>query len=354
MAALAGAGSGLWVGAARGQSTDADRFRALARPALAVRDPEKSVLLAATHAGPRIVAVGERGVIVLSDDGAKTWRQARQVPVSTSLTCVRFADAHNGMAVGHGAVILRTYDSGDTWELASDGRKLAATAQLAADARAVAGDARATQLQKEAALLVHDGPDKPLLDLHYLDGKRAVATGAYNLFFETNDGGATWQSLLERLDNPKGFHLYAIRIQGDTWFIAGEQGLILRSTDGGKTFSTLPSPYEGSWFTLEVTAGNEWVVAGLRGNAFHSTDAGGTWNKIEGLPPTSILSATQAPNDAVLLANQAGELFTTRAGVTKALSVPPLPPLSQALYLPSGEILTVGMGGAILVGPKPS
>ena len=51
---------------------------ALQRPALAVREPGRAVLLAAAQAGERIVAVGERGVIALSDD-----RGARILTVTT-------------------------------------------------------------------------------------------------------------------------------------------------------------------------------------------------------------------------------------------------------------------------------
>ena len=45
----------------------------LDRPALLCRKPEKAVLLDIASAGTRLVAVGERGIIVLSDDAGQTW-----------------------------------------------------------------------------------------------------------------------------------------------------------------------------------------------------------------------------------------------------------------------------------------
>src|SRR5258706_1771055 len=80
---------------------------ALQRPALSVSQPQRAVLLAAAPAGARVVAVGERGVIALSDDGGATWRQAA-CSVTVTLTMVRFADDRHGVVVGHGGTVLTT------------------------------------------------------------------------------------------------------------------------------------------------------------------------------------------------------------------------------------------------------
>ena len=75
-----------------------------------------------TRAGDRLVAVGQRGHVVVSSDGGATWKQA-QVPVSSDLVAVYFVDAKQGWAVGHDGVILHTADGGEYWELQLDGRK---------------------------------------------------------------------------------------------------------------------------------------------------------------------------------------------------------------------------------------
>ncbi|WP_460940053.1 WD40/YVTN/BNR-like repeat-containing protein, partial [Pandoraea terrae] len=87
-----------------------------AKPAHTWAAPTHMMLLDATRAGSRIVAVGEHGVILLSDDDGRTWRQARQVPVSATLSAVTFTDPKHGWVVGQWGVILATGDGGETWE----------------------------------------------------------------------------------------------------------------------------------------------------------------------------------------------------------------------------------------------
>ncbi|WP_430515935.1 WD40/YVTN/BNR-like repeat-containing protein, partial [Pseudomonas fluorescens] len=68
------------------------RVALLDQAALQSAKAAHSVLLAVTRAGERLVAVGERGIVLLSDDSGVSWRQAK-VPVSVSLTAVQFVDA---------------------------------------------------------------------------------------------------------------------------------------------------------------------------------------------------------------------------------------------------------------------
>lgn len=315
---------------------------ALERPALAVRAPERAVLLAVAAAGPRLVAVGERGIVALSDDQGQHWRQARKVPTSVSLTALRFVDALQGWAVGHAGVILHTADGGETWTLQADGRSLA---QVALNAAARTPDDALTRWARQ---LVDDGADKPLLDLHFYDAHRGIVAGAYGLFFETTDGGKTWGSAMDRIPNPKALHINAMRADGNALYLAGEQGLLLRSDDQGKTFQPLPSPYPGTWFTLAVPRPGTVLAAGLRGNAFISGDHGGTWSRLDGAAQASYVGAAVLPRDEVILANQAGQLLSTRAGAAlKVLPMPPLPPVSAILALNDGGLLAVGFTGAM-------
>src|SRR6185295_6805846 len=79
-----------------------------------------SLLLDLARAGSRLVAVGERGHVMLSDDEGATWRQAKSVPTRDMLTAVFFADGEYGWAVGHDETILNTVDGGRSEEHTSE------------------------------------------------------------------------------------------------------------------------------------------------------------------------------------------------------------------------------------------
>ncbi|MCE4556596.1 WD40/YVTN/BNR-like repeat-containing protein [Roseateles cellulosilyticus] len=327
---------------AASSGTAAPVVDALDRPAIAVRRPEAAVLSGAAMAGTRIVAVGERGIVTYSDDAAATWAQAAS-PVSVTLTAVRFADSRRGYAIGHGGVVLATRDAGASWQRVLDGRQVAAIAVKAAEA---SGD---EARMREAQRLVADGADKPLLDLLVLDSQRVIIVGAYGLALETEDGGQSWQPWMNRLDNPKGLHLYAIRSQGDTMLIAGEQGLALLSGDGGRSFRRLPLPYGGSFFTAELSGPNEILLSGLRGNVWQTTDGGASWRQLSVPVAASITASARTGDGRVLLASQAGLVLTAGQAAALPLSRKPLPPLNGLLPLGDRALLALSVQGAITV-----
>lgn len=312
------------------------------RAALLVNAPARTVLLAAARAGERIVAVGERGIIALSDDAGGQWRQV-PAPVSVSLTAVRFTDARHGVITGHGGIVLVTADGGLSWTRRLDGHQAARIALEAARATGDAGQIAA------AERLVADGADKPFFDVALFDARRFVVVGAYGLAFATEDGGQHWQAWMPRLDNPKALHLHAIRRSGDTLLIAGEQGLLLRSDDAGRGFRRLASPYRGSWFTAELASPSEVIVGGLRGNAWRSADGGLSWTQL--LVPTaaSITASALAGDGTLLLANQAGQVLRAQGSRLVPVNTRPLPPSSGLVEGPRTQWLAVGLAGVVRV-----
>lgn len=328
------------LAAARSTTTEA-----LARPALPSLRASQSVMLSAAHAGARIVAVGERGIILFSDDSGKQWQQA-QVPASVTLTSVRFSDARRGVAVGHAGLVLTTSDGGQHWQRVLDGKRIAA---LALESARASGDARAIQ---DAERLVADGPDKPLLDVCLLGDDRILVVGAYGLAFGSEDGGRTWTSWMTRLDNPQGLHLNAVRQHGSTIVIAGERGIGLLSRDAGRTFERLRLPYQGSFFTVELTD-HAILLAGLRGNVWASGDHGQSWRKVANPVPVSITGSAIRANGTPVFANQAGVLLAMQGATLTPIPANPLPPLTGLLELNNGDLLALTIQGFMPVPVKP-
>jgi photosystem II stability/assembly factor-like uncharacterized protein len=325
----------------------------LHRPAMLSKLAEKSVLLAVTSAGKRLVAVGEHGVIVLSDDDGSSWYQAT-VPVSVTLTAVRFVTPESGWALGHSGIVLHSDDGGRTWVKQLDGKQAAQLALQAVQAREKASTASPEELKRSltaAELLVSDGPDKPFLDLYFENEQKGFIVGAYNLIFYTEDGGKTWQPWLDHVENPRGMHLYGIRPEGNDIFLAGEQGTILRSENGGERFTALPSPYDGSFFGLLSLKDGGLLVFGLRGHVFRSVDHGTTWEAIHTGISSCITAATRLHDGTILLTTGTGDVLASNdKGITfKHLPIDEPFPFAGLAETENGNLVLVGMRGVKLV-----
>jgi photosystem II stability/assembly factor-like uncharacterized protein len=285
---------------------------ALSAPALQSARALGAAMLAVAHAGPRLVAVGERGTVLLSDDHGKTWRQAL-VPVQAALTTVRFVDDRRGWAAGHLGVILKTDDGGETWVKQLDG------VQAAKAVSAAAGEAADERVKR----FVEEGPDKPFFDLDFVDARHGFAVGAFNLAFATSDGGNSWTPMLGRLPNPKSLHLYGVRAVGSQVYIAGEQGLLLASHDGGASFAALPTAYKGSYFGLLAARSGTLIAYGLRGNAWRSTDQGASWTKLDTGLQASINAGVELDRGELALLSQTGDLLLSRDEGRSFMKTPP-------------------------------
>lgn len=328
------------LSSAAGAAPVANPLQRAAPPAV---QPQGRVLLGLARAGERLVAVGERGLVLLSDDHGQTWRQAR-VPVAVTLTAASFPTPRAGWAIGHAGTVLHSADGGATWERQLDGNAVG---------RLLAVAAHTAQAPEQAALarqFIADGPDKPLLDVVFQDERNGIVAGAYGLILKTGDAGKTWTPLMGRVDNPKGLHVYAVRAHGDSLWLAGEQGLLAHSADGGQSFATVAAPYRGTWFTLAALADGGIVLGGLKGNIYRATGAGGAgdhFDRLDGYPPVSLSASLVLADGRLVFANQAGQLFIAGPRGEDARMVPqsspaPLAALAQAA---NGDVIVAGVRG---------
>jgi photosystem II stability/assembly factor-like uncharacterized protein len=217
----------------------------------------ESLLLDVARVGDRIIAVGERGHVVLSKNRGEDWYQAESVPTRATLTSVFFVNEREGWAVGHDAVVLHTTDAGENWELQ------------------------------------HAAPDDeaPLLSVWFEDETHGMAVGAFGLMVETRDGGGSWKRRSLSQSEEEDYHLNEIfhGPEGSV-FIAAEVGNVYRSRDKGVTFERLRLGYEGSfWSGLDLGDGS-LLVFGMRGHVFRSDDLGENWSEV----PTGSEQSLQA------------------------------------------------------------
>ena len=107
------------LGAARGEVYDV-----LDLPAVPSDQATQARLFGITRAGDRLVAVGQRGFILYSDDWGESWQQAN-VPVRSTLLTAFFINPQEGWVSGHDGVVLHSSDGGESWIKQLDGYQAA-------------------------------------------------------------------------------------------------------------------------------------------------------------------------------------------------------------------------------------
>ena len=280
------------------------------RPAELMPLTPKSLLLDVVKADGQFVAVGDRGGIIASPDGA-TWTQA-QVPVRAALTAVHFPDPQHGWAVGHDAAIVATQDGGKTWALQNFKPEL----------------------------------EKPFLDVLFIDASRGFAVGAYGLLYATADGGQTWTEPEAAAIREEELHFNSItRLGNGDLFIAGESGMLGVSSDG-ENWQRLSSPYESTLFGALPVGEKGALIFGLRGNVYITQDVrGGKWTQVQTDSVASMFGGTALPSGELAMVGLNGViLITDGQGQVRTLQTPAGTPLSAAIPL-DGQLLAVGESG---------
>jgi photosystem II stability/assembly factor-like uncharacterized protein len=271
---------------------------------------DRLLLLDAAEAGKRLVAVGERGRILVSDDRGGSWRYVPS-PTEATLTAVFFKDDQLGWAVGHDATILRSQDGGLTWEKVH-----------------------------EAA-----GENAPLLDVWFADSANGLAVGAYGLALRSADGGRTWARA--RLDEGDR-HLNAIAGADDgRVFVVGESGALFLSEDRGASWTRLDSPYGGSFFGALILPDGSPLIFGLRGKVFRGSAKGAPWQPVASGVEASLQAGRTTGQGEILLVGNDGIVLAGADGGT-AFSVERTPdrrPIASVLPGEGRELLLFGDGG---------
>lgn len=298
------------------------------QPAEAMPRTIESLILDLAITGTRRIAVGERGHVMLSDDG-RAWRQVADVPTRATLTAVA-ARGDDAWAVGHDGVIIRSRDGGQSWRLVNSNPYVAGTDDP------------------------HNGV--PLLDVLFLDANRGFAIGAYALMLRTDDGGDTWSKvalpkggvvaaamddalaaeegdivddaadaegddswLMDAdelsIDEEADPHLNAMaRLDDGTLFVVAERGAGYRSIDGGATWERRTLPYDGSMFGLLAFDSSHLLAFGLRGNALESFDGGLSWNEVETGTQLSLFGGTALARGGAVLVGANGVVVERASG----------------------------------------
>jgi len=236
-------------------------------------------------------AAGAEGILLNTTNGGQTW--ANQLPgpsvspgLNPTLNSVRFTDTLNGVSVGNGGYILTTADGGQDWmpqEHGYAGNGLAATGTDANNAKALLDDSVLLSTSDGGQHWTPAALPSAFTNMYFLNAMDgwAVQDNRPNVY-STTDGGVTWQ-----LHNtPSNLPLLAVQaidantivaVGGDINLVAGD--VIVRSTDGGNTWTLLTRPGKAQYFTSVdfVNSTTGWVAGSFPPDILMTTDGGVTW-----------------------------------------------------------------------------
>ncbi len=336
---LLAAGAALW---GAGRAVAREMPAELAQPALLTPAAAFGLFNSVATAGSRLVAVGERGRILLSDDAGHAWRQA-PAPVSANLVAARFATPRLGWVAGQMGVILKTQDAGESWRLVLDGFQAAelmlrdAEASPTPAAAAAADGTGQTQLAA-AQLLVSFGACNPMLCLLDLSPRHILAFGAFGLALESFDAGETWRGIGTRVQNAQGMHIYAALQTGGALVAAGEGGLLLHGAAAG-ALAAAPSPYQGSLFGLVSPAPGNILAFGLQGTVLQSADLGASWRSLPAVSPNAVLCGQALRDGRIVLGDASGNLLVSHNAGAGFKAIPGTLPVTAMAQAPDGALI---------------
>jgi photosystem II stability/assembly factor-like uncharacterized protein len=239
-------------------------------------DEDGDLRAIACKGATQAVAVGDGGVVLVTDDGGESWD--RSVVGDVALRAVALSAGPVGYIVGDG-VALRTVDDNRTWEHlelpAADWRAVATTA--AGTTALLAAGGEIWRVQDGAGARVHAG-DAAVAGLALTpDGGEAVAVGEDGLLLRSRDRGVLWTA--EPL--PTARDLHAVRIAGDASLViaVGEAGAVVRVGDDLAVAEHLDPAL--SLRALHLSHSGHGHAVGDHGVMLSTADLGRTWTPVD-------------------------------------------------------------------------
>jgi photosystem II stability/assembly factor-like uncharacterized protein len=260
----------------------------------------------------RAVIAGLHGRILVSHSRYNNLWSPRDSKTKEALTCLSFIDGKNGWAAGHGGVVIRTSDGGETWTVLREGSV----------------------------------DNQPLLDLQFVSINVGYACGAYDTILKTTDGGRTWQNLRTGLDiihNTLAFY------NENTGFLAGEFGTILKTVNGGFSWTKMnTNGFKGTFNGINIMPSGKIIAYGMKGKILMSYNGGLSWNDIKSGTIESLFRAAFSGKDVAIVGRQGVVLLSNDEGKSFSVKLEEdLTAFSGVCAYPGGGFLCVGEMGTI-------
>jgi photosystem II stability/assembly factor-like uncharacterized protein len=236
-----------------------------------------------------LYAVGEGGTILRSADG-ETWA-AQKSRATETLFGVHGSSSADVYAVGARGLLLHSKDAGKRWEAQKSGTGEPLYAVFArSDTEAYAAGGAGTLLRtRDGGKTWEARPSGITHALRALWGSPSgelFAAGDEATLLRSRDGGESWEPLALPARVTRARPGYSAALLGLAGFsragaapelvIVGAAGLLLRSADGGDSFTAPETGYESSFCGVWGNSPEDLYLVGCYGALFSTADGGET------------------------------------------------------------------------------
>ena len=208
---------------------------------------------------------GHAGLIERTDDGGLSWKPQRIEREGEVLNSIFFIDESRGWVAGGSGLVFHTTDGGETWNKITTGRiEDLWTIRFSSPQRGwVVGEdglILATEDGGSNWVAQPSGTSHALLGLALSSEAVLVAVGEGGVILRTTDG-SKW----DQIESPTYSALNSIAGSGKTFWVVGAKGAIVRSTDAGVSFISLPIVSPHDWNSIGLADSTHAVAVGQRG-----------------------------------------------------------------------------------------
>jgi photosystem II stability/assembly factor-like uncharacterized protein len=236
-------------------------------------------------------AVLTNGAVIKTTDGGTTWSTPVPSTVGSFMNSISFVDAQTGFVAGGGGLISKTTNAGATWSAI-------------------------TPLQTNWSYF----------QVKIVSPTEMYLVGAPDSLYKSTNLGATWTALpIMPVSGPAStFIWYSLDKQGSLMTLAGDYGIIAKSTNGGTSWTSDSFLLTTQlMFDIQKVPNTSTMVAvgrqfaAMQRQVIRSTNMGGSWSAID-VPVATDLQAVSFVNSQLGYAcgTNTQVVKTTDAGLT--------------------------------------
>lgn len=183
------------------------------------------------HYQNKFYACSQNGIILSSQDNGLTWQRV-QLNTGETFNSISFAANGIGYVCGTNGIVRRF--NGNIWQSAPSGtlQHLNDIASVGSGFMAVGNNGTIRRFANNSLDTLDAGTNLHLHSIHMLNTDTGFVCGDNGLIIKTMDGGNLWNTLLVGAD----VSLKSMGFSGDTLWAAGTKGRVMISVDAGNTW----------------------------------------------------------------------------------------------------------------------